>query len=139
MRARLLPPLLAAALASLAPVSVSHAAPAKTAPKSAAKSRGKPNPQVEQAKTLLNSGDRAQIEAGIQSLGLLGTPDAVPPLVERIRFGLAPDLLDTAIVTLMALGQPTAAPVLFDLASHRRPEVRLRAIEAVISLAPKGA
>jgi hypothetical protein len=70
---------------------------------------------------------------------LLGTPDAVPPLVERIRAGLAPDLLDTAIVTLMALGQPTAAPLLFELTTHRRPEVRLRAIEAVVSLAPKGA
>ena len=134
MKARLLRPLLAAVTASLA---LWSAAPAFAKP--AAKPKGKGNPAVEQAKTLMSSGERDSIETGIQSLGLLGTADAVPPLVDRIRQGLPPELLDTAIVTLMALGQPTAAPVLFDLTAHRRPEVRLRAIEAIVSLAPKGA
>src|SRR5262245_1701317 len=122
MRVRLLPPLIAA-LGLLAGLSSPlSAAPAKKP------ARNKPNPAVEQAKALLGSGEHDTIETGIQSLGLLGTPEAVPPLVERIRAGLPPDLLDTAIVTLMALGQQTAAPVLFDLVTHRRPEVRLRAI-----------
>jgi hypothetical protein len=137
MRVRLLPPLIAAVISSAWSPSPLSAAPAKQP--SAKQARNKPNPAVEQAKALLASGDHDAIETGIQSLGLLGTPDAVPPLVERIRAGLAPDLLDTAIVTLMALGQQTAAPVLFDLAAHRRPEVRLRAIEAVVAIAPKGA
>lgn len=136
MTVRLLPPLLAASIALILS-SIAFAAPASG--KSAGKARGKASPQVEQAKALLASPDHDSIESGIQTLGLLGTPDAVPPLVERIRAGLAPDLLDTAIVTLMALGQPTAAPVLFDLATHRRPEVRLRAIEAIVALSPKGA
>jgi HEAT repeats len=133
MKVRLLPPLLAAATLLL--IASLLAAPASAKPDK----RGKVNPAVEQAKVMLNSGDHDQIETGIQSLGLLGSPDAVAPLVERIRAGLAPDLLDTAIVTLMALGQQSAAPVLFDLATHRRPEVRLRSIEAIVSLAPKGA
>lgn len=135
MKVRLLPPLAAASIAALVALAL-LALPVAAKP---ANKRGKPNPAVEQAKVMLISGDHDQIETGIQSLGLLGSPDAVPPLVERIRAGLAPDLLDTAIVTLMALGQPTAAPVLFDLASHRRPEVRLRSIEAIVALAPKGA
>lgn len=133
MRLRLLPPLVAALTLSAWLSSPLSAAPAKKA------ARNKPNPAVEQAKALLASGEHDSIETGIQSLGLLGTPDAVPPLVERIRAGLAPDLLDTAIVTLMALGQPTAGPVLFDLVTHRRPEVRLRAIEALVAISPKGA
>ena len=135
MQARRLPPLLAAVTAALIPLLFV----ASVAAKPADKRKPKANPAVEQAKVLLQSGDRDSIETGIQSLGLLGTAEAVPPLVERIRAGLAPDLLDTAITTLMALGQPSAAPVLFDLAAHRRPEVRLRAIEAIVALAPKGA
>jgi HEAT repeats len=135
MRVRLLAPLVAAQLA----IALVALITAPAAAKPAAAKRAKTNPQVEQAKALLASGDHDSIETGIQSLGLLGTADAVAPLVERVRAGLAPDLLDTAIVTLMALGQPSAAPVLFDLASHRRPEVRLRAIEAIVALAPKGA
>jgi HEAT repeat protein len=63
----------------------------------------------------------------------------VPPIVERIRQGLPPDLLDTAILTLMALGQSHAAPVLFELTSHRRPEIRVSAIGAIAALQPKGA
>jgi hypothetical protein len=135
MRVRLLPPLTAASIAGVVALAL-LAAPVAAKP---SEKRSKPNPAVEQAKAMLGSGDHDQIETGIQSLGLLGSPDAVPPLVARIRAGLAPDLLDTAIVTLMALGQPTAAPVLFDLAAHRRPEVRLRSIEAIVALAPKGA
>jgi HEAT repeat protein len=134
MRVRLLPPLVAAQLAAALLALIAAPVAAKPAEK-----RVKTNPQVEQAKALLASSDHDSIETGIQSLGLLGTADAVAPLVERVRAGLAPDLLDTAIVTLMALGQPSAAPVLFDLASHRRPEVRLRAIEAIVALGPKGA
>jgi hypothetical protein len=129
MRVRLLTPLVAALTLSAWLSSPLLAAPAKK------QARSKPNPAVEQAKTLLASGEHDAIETGIQSLGLLGTPDAVPPLVERIRAGLAPDLLDTAIVTLMALGQQTAAPVLFDLIMHRRRSA-VAPIEAVVAIAP---
>jgi HEAT repeat protein len=45
-------------------------------------------------------------------------------------------LLETALVTLMALGQPSAGPVLFDLVRHRRPEIRVRAIEAIAAVQP---
>jgi HEAT repeat protein len=93
---------------------------------------------VAESTALLASGDHDKIEAGIQGLGLAGTPDAVAPLVARIHDGLPPDLLDTAIVTLMALGQPQAGPVLFELASHRRPEIRTRALEAITAIAPRG-
>lgn len=95
--------------------------------------------EVVEAQELLNTTDHDQIETGIQSLGLLGTPAAVAPIMARVRAGLPPDLLETSIVTLMALGQPEAAPLYFELVEHRRPEIRLRAIEAIVALKPKSA
>jgi HEAT repeats len=94
---------------------------------------------VTAAKALLASQNHDDIEAGIQSLGLIGTPAAVEPIMARVRAGLPPDLLETSIVTLMALGQPQAAPLYFELVEHRRPEIRLRAIEAIVALKPPGA
>lgn len=94
---------------------------------------------VAAAKAMLASKNHDEIEAGIQSLGLIGTPSAVEPIMQRVRAGLPPDLLETSIVTLMALGQPQAAPLYFELAEHRRPEIRLRAIEAIVALKPQGA
>ncbi|HEX4353830.1 MAG TPA: HEAT repeat domain-containing protein, partial [Polyangiales bacterium] len=95
--------------------------------------------QISAAKTLLASSDHDEIEAGIQSLGLIGTPAAVAPLIDRVRAGLPPDLLETSIVTLMALGQPQAAPLFFELLEYRRPDIRIRAIEGIVALKPKGA
>jgi hypothetical protein len=155
-RAAALAALLWSALASPAAHAQAPAAPkpaAKAAAKSdaqakpaKAKAKGKktagadkPNPAVENAKGMMGSSKRENVEAGIQSLGLLGTAEAVEPLAERIRQGLPPDLLETAIVTLMALGQPNAGPVLHELSMHRRAEVRLRAIEAISATNPPGA
>ncbi|HMI94749.1 MAG TPA: HEAT repeat domain-containing protein, partial [Polyangiales bacterium] len=94
---------------------------------------------LDQARKLLASGERDQVEAGIQSLGLLGGAAAVPPLVERIELGLPADLLEAAVITLMALSQPEAGPVLYELSTHRRPEIRLRALEAISATRPPGA
>lgn len=93
---------------------------------------------IDNANAMMAAADRATVEAGIQSLGLLGSADAVEPLAARIRKGLPPELLETAIVTLMALGQPSAGPVLYELTAHRRPEVRLRAVEAIAATNPPG-
>ncbi|MFI5306749.1 MAG: HEAT repeat domain-containing protein [Polyangiales bacterium] len=115
-------------------------------PKKSAKAHaGKdaPSPQakaaIESATRLMASKNAKEIEAGIQSLGLLGTKEAVEPLVARIHQGLPAELLEAAIVTLMALGQPSAGPALYELTAHRRAEVRLRAIEAITAIHPPGA
>ena len=118
---------------------------AKDATPKAKKTKGeakldpKTSAAIAQARKLMASSDRAQVEAGIQSLGLLGGAAAVPPLVERIERGLPPDLLEAAVVTLMALAQPEAGPVLYELCAHRRPEIRLRALEAITATRPPGA
>jgi hypothetical protein len=94
---------------------------------------------LEQATQMLRSRDHDEIMVAIQSLGLLGNARAVEPLSERIRDGLAPDLLESAIDTLTVLGRAEAGPILFELTSHRRPEVRVRAIVAIAATRPRGA
>jgi HEAT repeat protein len=102
------------------------------------KPSGKNSKEVSDATAMLRSTEHDEIETGIQTLGLLGTPAAVQPIMDRVRAGLPPDLLETSIVTLMALGQPQAAPLYFELLDYRRPEIRLRAIEAIVALKPSG-
>lgn len=101
--------------------------------------RARADDPIAAAKALLASSDHDEIETGIQSLGLIGTPAAVAPLIDRVRAGLPADLLETSLVTLMALGQPQAAPLFFELLEYRRPDVRIRAIEGIVALKPKGA
>ncbi|MBN1653083.1 MAG: HEAT repeat domain-containing protein [Deltaproteobacteria bacterium] len=90
------------------------------------------------AVTQLNANDRGQVELGIQNLGMRGDPSGIKPLADRIRRGLPPDLLELSIMTLMALGDPSAGPVLFELAMHRRANIRVLAIEAVAAVNPPG-
>ena len=87
----------------------------------------------------LESSDPDRIRTGIEALGLVGNARAVPPLADRIRRGLPPELLDAALDTLTVLARPEAGPVLFELSTHRRPEVRLKAILGIVASEPRGA
>lgn len=96
-----------------------------------------PMPRAE-ATQLLDSGDRAQIEAGIQALGLIGDKQALETLSARVRRGLPRDLLLTAVFTIGAMGLPEAGPLLISLTTHRNAEVRARTIEIIAALQPPG-
>jgi HEAT repeat protein len=122
---------------SAATLGWTHTAEAKPTPARSGKLKEDKN--VLAAQALLASNDRDQVEAGIQSLGLIGTAAAAPPIIARVRAGLPPDLLETSLITLMALGQPQAGPLYIELLEHRRPEVRVRAVEAIVALKPKDA
>lgn len=89
---------------------------------------------LEDAQSLLDSGDAAQVEEGIETLGLIGTAEALPPLQQRIRRGLPPALLQHAIITLTAIGDPGAGPTLLALANHRRLGIRAESLKALGSL-----
>ena len=94
---------------------------------------------LKKAAAMLESSDRETVANGIQSLGMLGKPAAVRPMLRRIQRGLPPDLLELSIMTLTALGQKSAGPVLFELVMHRRPLIRTRAVEAIATVNPPGA
>ncbi len=112
---------------------------ALASPAGARAQRGRPNPEAAQAIEQLGATGTDEVRGAIETLGLLGDPSAVAPLSARIRRGLPPELLDAAIDALMVLGRPEAGPVLFELTSHRRPEVRARAILAIGATRPRGA
>ena len=94
---------------------------------------------VSEATTMLASVDVDEIQMGIEALGVSGAAAAVPPLAARIRRGLPPPLLDAALDTLAVLGRSEAGPILVDLARHRRADVRLKAIEALVGCRPRQA
>jgi HEAT repeat protein len=87
----------------------------------------------------LASEDRDEVRAGIESIGVSGNARLVGPLAARIEKGLPSELLDAALDTLTVLARPEAGDVLFSLATHRRPTVRRKAIEAIVACRPRGA
>jgi HEAT repeat protein len=91
------------------------------------------------AVVLLNTNNHAKVEAGIQQIGMLGDPAGVKHLEQRIQRGLPPDLLELSITTLMAISHPSSGPILFRLATHRRPKIRALAVEAIAATNPPGA
>jgi len=97
------------------------------------------DPALTELVTKLDARDAATIQAGLEGLGLRGTADVVEPIAARIRRGLPPDLLELAVDTLAVTGQETAGPVLASLTTHRRPAIRLKAVQGVAALKPRGA
>ncbi|MCB9591800.1 MAG: HEAT repeat domain-containing protein [Sandaracinaceae bacterium] len=79
------------------------------------------------------------VRGGLEQLGLLGNARAVDPIAARVRRGLPPELLGVAVDTLMILGRPQAGPVLVELLGHRRPDIRLKAVQAIVACQPRGA
>lgn len=104
-----------------------------------AQRRGRVRPEVQEGVTLLASESQDEVRGGLEALGLLGDPTAVGPIAERIQRGLPPDLLEVALDTLMILGRPEAGPVLFQMMSHRRPNIRAKAVQAIVATRPRGA
>ncbi len=95
--------------------------------------------ELNQAVQQLEATDPAEVRGAIEALGILGDARAAEPIAARIRRGLPPELLDAAIDALTVLGRPEAGPVLFELASHRRPAIRHRAVLAIAATRPRGA
>lgn len=93
----------------------------------------------EEAVEAIDSDSESRIQSAIESFGIAGEARAVAPLVARARRGLPPAMLEQVLDTLAVLGQPDAGPLLFEMLSHRRASVRLRAVQAIASCHPRGA
>lgn len=92
-----------------------------------------------EATQMLQSESPDEVRLGLESLGAANHVRAVAPLAARIRAGLPPDLLDAAVLALTVLGKPEAGPVLFELLRHRRAEVRIASVDALVATRPRGA
>ncbi|HEY6876539.1 MAG TPA: HEAT repeat domain-containing protein [Polyangiales bacterium] len=116
MRA-LLPTMLVVTLAQTAPV---RAAPAK-----------KPKITIEEVAVMLASNDEEELRSALEAAPLLPPGEVVPMLEDRVRSGLSRTLLDVAIDSLQLLNDKSASALLVELSRHRRPEVRVRALESL--------
>ncbi len=80
---------------------------------------------------MLSSGQENEVRTALEAAAQLPAHEVVPLLDDRVRTGLPRGLLDVAIDTLFLLADRAAAPLLIDLSAHRRPEVRVRALEVL--------
>jgi HEAT repeat protein len=87
----------------------------------------------------LDSSEPAEVGQAIEAIGANELRRLIPALDARIRRGLTPELLTASIETLATLARPEAGPILFELASHRRVEVRRQAVRAIRVCKPRGA
>lgn len=89
-----------------------------------------------EAARLLQSPKPEEVQQGIEAMGLSGSKKAVELLSDRIRQGLPAALLKEAVNTLGVLGEARAGDLLTELLRHRRAEIRVAAIEAMVSCKP---
>jgi HEAT repeat protein len=107
-------------VATLCPAVLVQAAPAK-----------KPKITIEEVAVMLASNDEEEVRTAIESAPLLPPSEVVPMLEDRVRSGLSRTLLDVAIDSLLLLGDKNSSALLTELSHHRRPEVRVRALESL--------
>ena len=124
------------ALVGLAPAGVVHAKKKAPPPPAEEASAGL---SLEEIAVMLSSSNADEVKMAIESSALLGNPDVVPMLSERIRAGLSPDLLNSALDALSVLNQPSSSELFVMLSRHRRPSVRLRSVQALVALRSKDA
>ncbi|MBX3248200.1 MAG: hypothetical protein KF901_13560 [Myxococcales bacterium] len=99
---------------------------------------GGANARFAEAEEMLAAADADAIRMGLEILAEVGGARAVTPIAARIQRGLPPDVLASAIDTLSMLARPEAGPVLFELLSHRRAEVRAQAAQAIVAVRARG-
>lgn len=99
-----------------------------------AKKAAEPGLSLEEIAVMLSSSQSDDVRDAIEGAALLGSKDVIPMVKERIKAGLPPELLDSAMDALVMLGDPSAGDVFAALVRHRRPSVRLRAVQALVAL-----
>jgi hypothetical protein len=117
-------------IASLA--APAHAAPRKAKPAAAAPAPGQLS--LEEIAVMLSSANADEVRTAIEASASLGSPDVIPLIQERVRAGLPPELLDVALDSVVLLGDASAGELLASLTRHRRPTVRLKAVQAIVAL-----
>jgi HEAT repeat protein len=93
-------------------------------------------PALDELAVQLASQDGDELRLGIESAATSRRAGTAALLAARVREGLPVELLGPAIDALAALGDPKGGEVLGELAQHRRPAVRARAILALSMLHP---
>jgi HEAT repeat protein len=109
---------------------------ALAAPKKSAASSGL---SLEELSVMLSSQNADELRMAIESAPSLGKAGVAPLLAERVRDGLPPDLLKSALEALVSVGDPRSGELFAEMAHHRRPQVRASALLALSMLRSPGA
>lgn len=133
---KLYSPLLLALVSALTPTVTAHAKKKAPPPPAEEMPAGL---SLEEIAVMLSSSNPDEVKMAIESAALLGNPEVVPMLSERVRAGLPPDLLNAALDALSLINQPSSSELFVMLSRHRRPSVRLRSVQALVALRSRDA
>lgn len=97
----------------------------------------KMTPEVKEAVDLIQSPDEEKRIEGIGKLAELAEEAGVDPLVELLKAGQTDKVTDAALDALGAISSPRAIPILVEYMRHRRPAVRIIAINAIAEIKDK--
>jgi HEAT repeat protein len=122
-------PLLVGLIAGLAFMPASLAA--KKGKKSKLSKEGK------KAAELLESKDVDEILEGVTTLGELAEPGGAEPLMELLEKGPPDKVTEASLDALGAISNPDSIPVIIEYMHHRRPKVRIIAINAIAEIKDK--
>lgn len=109
---------------------------AQTSPR---RPKSRPQASLEEIAVTLSASTEDEVRSALELAATLPAREVMPLLEERVRAGLPVVLLDVALDTLLLLGDPSSSPLLVDLAQHRRPAIRARALETLARLRAPGA
>ena len=103
-------------------------------PNAAADERPQETLSLREAREALHATDPERVIQGVDSLTVLGTAEAIPPLVELLHSGPSDRVTDYTVEKLGIIGQPAAIEELSNTLHHRRSTVRRAAIRALAQI-----
>jgi len=92
------------------------------------------SPEGKAAADLLLGTEEAQILEGITKLGELAEPGGAKSLIQLLEKGPADKVTEAALDALGAISNPDAIPILIEFMHHRRPKVRIIAVNAIAEI-----
>ncbi len=123
----------ALALVVASPAFLTHAASAQSKAKAKAQAPAADTGglSLEEIAVMLSSSVADEVIMAIEASAMLNNTSAAPLLLERIRAGLPPDMLEAALDALAALNSPASREVFIQMSRHRREAVRVRSARAL--------
>ena len=93
--------------------------------------------EAKSAVQMLDSKDQSEVLEGVQTLGDLAEPGGAKALIELLETGPKDKITEAAIDSLGAISNPDSIPILIEYMNHRRPKVRITAINAIAEIKDK--
>ncbi len=93
--------------------------------------------EAKAAADMLQSATIDEILEGVAKLGELAEPNGAEPLMDLLEKGPPDKVTEAALDALGAISNPVSIPLLIEYMHHRRPKVRIVAINAIAEIKDK--